>query len=279
MKGKVRVLLLLSVTVLITGCKLAVIVLEGGEVQSEASGTCASGTNCIVEVGANYSDTFTAVPAEGWYFEKWNSGHRFLCGASIKPSCLVSNKGADPGDVNVLGLIRSDTTFYLMPVFWRKPTTVIAGDKEWLRPEEFPYTAQEVRAICPGPDGVCTGQLEVRHFRGIAGGGMFNLTGYIWASSEEVSSLFNAYGVNPPFTGPNQVRTEQSAMSDFAEDFDFVYDLSTGFHRGVLRDPHPLEDRVYSTGETYNGTTSGTFRNKEDSPSTVQGPWFWKPVE
>ena len=279
MRGILQYLILLGLAVLITGCKVAVIVLEGGEVQSEGAGTCAPGTNCIVEVGDNYSDTFTAVPAEGWYFEKWNSGYGFLCGGSIKPNCLVSNKEADSSDINVLGLIRSDTTFYLMPVFWRKPPTVIAGDKEWLRPEEFPYTAEEVRAICPGPDGVCTGQLEVRHFRGIAGGGMFNLTGYIWASSEEVSSLFNAYGVDPPFTGPNQTRTEQSAMSDFAEDFDFVYDLSTGFHGGLVRDPHPSEDRVYGTGEIYNGTTSGTFHNKRDAHSYERGAWFWKPVE
>ena len=68
-------------------------------------------------------------------------------------------------------------------------------------------------------------------------------------------------------------------MVDFARDFDFVFDLSTGFHYGLVRDPHPDEDRVYGTVLTYNGTTKGAFRNKEDLPSYIGGPWFWKPVE
>lgn len=278
MRGILQYLILLGLAVLITGCKVAVIVLEGGEVQSEGAGTCAPVTNCIVEVGDNYSDTFTAVPAEGWYFEKWNSGHRFLCGGSNEPTCSVSNEEADSGDIFVLGLIRSETTFYLMPVFWPKPPTIIVGDKEWLRPEEFPYTAAEVRAVCPGPDGVCTGHLEVRHFRGISPGGNFDLTGYIWASSEEVSSLFNAYGVSPPFTAPFQIREDQDAMSDFANDFDFIYDLVPGFHGGSIRDVGAPDGRVYCTSEIYNPQDEvWTFKNKVEG-SSCRGAWFWKPV-
>jgi len=268
-----------SMSVMMAGCKIAVMVLEGGEVQSTSSGTCIAGTNCIVEVDdTNFSETFTAVPDTGWYFEKWNSGNGFLCGESTDPACFVSNEKANETDLGTLGLIRSDTTYYLMPVFWRKPPTISAGGKEWLRPEEFPYTAEQVRAICPGPDGVCTGSLEVRHLRGLAGGGMFNLSGYIWASSEEVSALFNAYGVYPPFSAPFEIRENQDAMADYVKDFDFVYDLTIGFHGGLIRDSGPSEGRVYCTSEIYNPQVQhGTFKNMVEGPA-CRGAWFWKSV-
>ena len=60
--------------------KLAVIVVEGGEVQwSTRSGTCMVGNICIVDVDdPNFSETFTAVPDTGWLLPKRNSGYKFL---------------------------------------------------------------------------------------------------------------------------------------------------------------------------------------------------------
>jgi hypothetical protein len=78
MKKTLNNILLLAITGFITGCKLAVIVVEGGEVQSTGSGTCVASAICIVDVSDSYfSETFSAVPDPGWYFQKWNAGIDF----------------------------------------------------------------------------------------------------------------------------------------------------------------------------------------------------------
>ena len=70
MKRMSRIFLLLGITALIHGCKLAVILVEGGEVQSTCSGTCVVGSICIFEVtDPNFSKTFTANPSDGCIFK------------------------------------------------------------------------------------------------------------------------------------------------------------------------------------------------------------------
>ena len=60
---RLRLLFILFAVFVLQACKLAVIVVEGGEVQSTGSGICVASTICIVDVnGANFSETFTAVP-------------------------------------------------------------------------------------------------------------------------------------------------------------------------------------------------------------------------
>ena len=91
-----RVLVILFVTALVVGCKVAAIVVEGGEVQSFGSGTCLEGEICMVQLdNTNFSDVFTAVPNSGWQFVKWNSGEGFFCGDSIGTTCLISTVNFD----------------------------------------------------------------------------------------------------------------------------------------------------------------------------------------
>ena len=95
MKITSRVFLLLSIAAFMTGCKLAVIVVEGGEVQSISSGTCLEATICVHQVNdTDYTETFTAVPNSGWAFEKWNSGDGFFCQGFTDPICVISGEGA-----------------------------------------------------------------------------------------------------------------------------------------------------------------------------------------
>jgi hypothetical protein len=109
----------------ISGCKVAVILVEGGEVQSAGSGTCqvavagTTGTVCIHEVSdTNYSETFEAVPGSGWQFVKWNSGDGFLCKDSTSPVCVVDNTGL--AGISVIdAIVASDATLYIMPIFQR----------------------------------------------------------------------------------------------------------------------------------------------------------------
>ena len=117
-------LFLLSITALMAGCRLAVIVVEGGEVESFDAGICMAGDICIVEVAdTNFSKTFTAVPATGWYFKKWSSGGRFFCGGSTNPRCVLSFEGLK-GSKGAQDMVASSEVFYLMPIFTTDPGAI-----------------------------------------------------------------------------------------------------------------------------------------------------------
>lgn len=112
-------MLAVSAVVILAGCKVAVIVVEGGEVQSVSSGTCLSGSVCLHEVSdTNYVETFTAVPDTGWEFVEWNSGGDFFLGCAdpASPVCVVSNMGT-AGNPLVEAVVASDKVFYLKPIF------------------------------------------------------------------------------------------------------------------------------------------------------------------
>lgn len=107
-------------TVILSGCKVAVIVVEGGEVQSTGSGTCLAGDVCINEVtNTSYAETYTAVPDSGWEFVKWNSGDGFLCKDSTNPDCIVSNLGT-AGNPLIEAVVASEQTYYVMPIFSKR---------------------------------------------------------------------------------------------------------------------------------------------------------------
>jgi hypothetical protein len=177
-------IMLLSIIVLMTGCKLAVIVVEGGDVQSTGAGICVASTICIVDVNdANFSETFTAVPDNGWRFQKWNSGDRFFCRGSTDPTCTLSFEGHEESEY-VEEMVASSELFYLMPVF-RESTddTVVVDGKSWLQPALFRNLSwEDIQAVCPSPTEVCAGVLNG-----------FDLTGWTWASSDSVESLFEYY--------------------------------------------------------------------------------------
>jgi hypothetical protein len=289
--GKVlRLLLFACVVSIATGCKVAVIVVEGGEVHSTGSGNCAAGTICIVEVtDTNFSETFTVVPDPGWYFEKWNSGGGFLCAESTNQACAVSSEGA-AGHPAWEALIASPATFYMMPIFKPIPDTVTVDGKEWLQPADFTdYTYEQVNAVCPG--GLCSGNLP---------GGTFDLTGYTWASIEEVSALFNSYGLNPPFTAPFQERfNDPNVNAAIAQHFAVTAEECYGdcpvthlFVAGMVRDPAPAGEALYTPYFNYIDERippeptdlyfSNTVYVRSTSARTDQygtGVWFWTPAE
>ncbi|MFT4520644.1 MAG: hypothetical protein ACI9JM_003048 [Halioglobus sp.] len=64
---------------ILAGCKIPVIEVESGEVQSD-SGTYTpglAGTVCVHEVtDTSFSENFIAVQDSGWHFTGWNSGGR-----------------------------------------------------------------------------------------------------------------------------------------------------------------------------------------------------------
>jgi hypothetical protein len=170
------------------GCKLAVIVVEGGAVQSTSSGTCVASAICIVDVTApNFSETFTAIPDNGWYFIKWNSGGRFFCGGSTNPECNLSFEGHEETEA-VQEMVDSSEMFYLMPIFALVESipseeVITADGKEWAQVDLFTGLSwEDINAVCSADTGVCSGVLNG-----------YDVTGWTWASVDEVNALFNFY--------------------------------------------------------------------------------------
>ncbi len=188
-------ILLLLIAVTLAGCKLAIIVVEGGEVHSTGSGVCVAGTVCVIEVThTNFTDTFTAVPHEGWYFAKWHSGDGFWCAGLNDPACPVSSAGAE-GRPAWEALIASSEVFYLMPIFrMGSPITdtIIVEGKEWAQVDLFSnLTWNDIDAVCP--QGVCAGTLNG-----------YNISGWRWASVDDLNALFNYYiGIEALGPGPD----------------------------------------------------------------------------
>jgi hypothetical protein len=286
----VKILMILAITSLVAACKLAVIVVEGGKVESEP-GTCWAGTICVNQVNdTNYHESFLAVAKPGWVFERWNSGGGFFCAPSTHPFCTLSLAEIE-GNEAIEALVASDKTFYIMPIFVRaRPVTDTAtvDGKEWLQPADFiGYTYNQVSMACPAS--VCSGTLF---------GSAIDLTGYTWASIEDVSALFNAYGLDPPFTGPFQERRgDYQAYVAASQDFESTdHDCSGGdcpvtydVVAGLVRDHAPSGELPYTPyfrylDEANPGPYPVSFYNTRtrytgsSNDGSGIGVWFWRPI-
>ena len=111
----IKALLIISLAVLATGCRVAIIVPTGGNVvSSNGAYNCPEASVCEFEVTeAPFSETFTAQASPGYEFEKWSNGADFLCGKSTNPTCVVSLP-----DVPVVAtIIAFFDSSYVMPIF------------------------------------------------------------------------------------------------------------------------------------------------------------------
>jgi hypothetical protein len=114
---RLRFLVVLVITCLVSGFKLAVVVDEVGAVKSKSdTRNCHAGSTCVFEVNDNnFIETFTATPLPGYMFTKW-AGPTWLCRGQTGPTCKVSPSGAkNPTLMNKL--IASDATVSLKPIF------------------------------------------------------------------------------------------------------------------------------------------------------------------
>lgn len=214
-----RWIALILAGVVLSGCKLAVLVSSGGDVTS-LSGTrdCAGPNFCEFDIDSSgFSETFTAVPRPGFEFVKWNSGGGFLCEESASQQCTVSLPAEPLGSY----IIASYDTGFIMPVFKDvgfdtdgdgifdrqdddddndgvldvddlcpldpNPNcgilidNVVIGDRQWAQVKLFDgLTWEEVNAVCP--DGNCISGETLNGW---------DMTGWKWASVDEVKLLFN----------------------------------------------------------------------------------------
>ena len=76
------VTLILIAFLAITGCKIRIVVPEGGRVTTSSGAyNCTAGKTCDIDVVDIFFDqTFTAQPAQGYDFTGWQKRDRGLCG-------------------------------------------------------------------------------------------------------------------------------------------------------------------------------------------------------
>ena len=120
-----KLALLLFISIAVTGCKITVTVPEGGAVISRSGNhDCESGSVCVVEppLGAGFSDTFTAIPEEGYVFSGWTKSDGYLCGGSDS-ACILE------GVPNSLTDMAIDT--FLQPVFLRSEGELTWDEGVW----------------------------------------------------------------------------------------------------------------------------------------------------
>jgi hypothetical protein len=129
------------------GCKVAVMVPDGGDVTS-GTGTrnCASGVLCEFDVvDRTFSDSFTAKAKPGYKFVKWKAGPGFLCGNSGNAMCIVDNTKATANIAPAFdAVIAGQSVFYAMPVFERIDSTgyanfKIGADGYLIKPDTEPH--------------------------------------------------------------------------------------------------------------------------------------------
>ena len=214
-----RTLFILFVAAVMTGCKIAVIVPSGGQLfASNPAHSCSEGNVCEFDINVGqlpFSESFTAIPKEGYEFEKWSDGSGFLCGKSTNPICAVNIGDSAVGAV-VVALFQSG---YVMPIFKDVgidtdddgvrneldpdddndgildlydpcpidadtncgivEDIVIAAGKQWYQVDLFAnLSVTDIRTVC---NPVCSS--------GILSGK--EMEGWVFASREEVSDLVN----------------------------------------------------------------------------------------
>ena len=122
-------ILALLFLVILSGCKLALIAVEGGEIQSESgSFGCQASSNCVVQIeDTNFREVFTAIPAQGFEFVKWVDGASFLCGGTTDPECVVDNRLL-AGNPFAEAVVATDNFFYILAEF--KPIATSPPDPQ-----------------------------------------------------------------------------------------------------------------------------------------------------
>ena len=113
-----RTLFIYCIATVVTGCKLALNVGEGGDaLSSSGSLDCLENNDCEFVINdATFSESFTAVAKVGYRFVKWRAGEDYLCPDSANPTCVASNTEYQ-GIAAAEAVIASDKVYSIEPIF------------------------------------------------------------------------------------------------------------------------------------------------------------------
>lgn len=106
-----RVLVVLA-AVLLASCRLVIVTDETGRIDSASGAANCDQASCVIPIDEPFSETFTAVPADGYRFLKWKG----VCGITVIPVCqvklapLTEQFAAFDGDVQLAAVFEPTTT-------------------------------------------------------------------------------------------------------------------------------------------------------------------------
>ncbi len=153
--------LALFLSLLATGCKVALTVTSGGDVTSlTGNRDCAGGSLCEYEVtDTSFVDSFTAVPRPGYVFSKWQGGDDYQCAESTNPTCTISTNLIESFQGPARGvadtIIASGRYYYVQPLFtFVGIDTDEDGTKDYLDPDDDNDGVLDADDNCPleGPN-------------------------------------------------------------------------------------------------------------------------------
>lgn len=224
MNTGIKTLFIFFVALLMTGCKLALLVTANGDVLS-SSGTrdCAGGRICEFDVtAAGFSETFTATARPGYEFSKWQAGDYYQCANSENPVCTVSNGPAsdDPLVESIRNsILDTGMYFYAKPIFtFVGIDTDDDGIKDHLDVDDDNDGIFDLDDACPlNPDLSCGADtiavdgkiwyqpdlfigVTYQDITDVCGSGICNgllnghdLTNWTWASASDLNALMAYY--------------------------------------------------------------------------------------
>ncbi len=151
---------------------------------------------------------------------------------------------------------------------------VIKDGKEWLQPVDFVNLSwNDVALVCDPDTGLCDGELN-----------SIDVTGYTWASVDDVNGLFNTYGVTPPLTSPTQYKEVGSSWAPLAfGDFEPTYTMpdSMDYIWGWTRILLPQHYAYSPTISDYFNDSSEDIVNTAELtyayvPNLALGAWLYR---
>jgi hypothetical protein len=312
----VRILTSVALAALMVGCKLNVIVPPGGAVAlGEGSPSeCPEASVCEIDVTeANFSEEFTAIPNPGYKFVRWQGGKGFQCGDSTNNECVVKFNGSD----FYIALTATRRTGYVMPVFKDVGVdTDDDGQKDFKDPDDdndgIDDTEEDERCtlnadpVCGTGDPIVEDNLvpvraagkewaQVGLFRSLSwnqinavcpqgncrDGGVLNgwdMTGWTWASVDDLNAVFNNYLVRPPFEGPSNTSLLNSPWA--AAFFDDGWKRTGGsFTWGSVRELLNADVALSAFMQIQDEFTDSVKTNNErgvDFQLSTMGAWFYR---
>jgi hypothetical protein len=164
----VHPLAVIFLAILLTSCKIKIVVPEGGSVVNASGGfSCASGATCEVDVVDFFFDQIAiAKPGAGYRFKAWKEGKRRFCGGDTKP-CRIYTVGLNSNEALaeiMTAFFESDEIFYLQPIFEKAAEDVKTSCGLYPHPSNSPYVLPfKVGASYPLLQGNCG---PFSHFEG-----------------------------------------------------------------------------------------------------------------
>lgn len=280
-----RTLLTLTLLAFVSACSHPLEIVGEGDILSESGGrTCmlyefqAGLDTCSKNyVVRGYQETYYAVPHQDWKFEHWVN----YCAEAIDNECSFS------ADAAIVWKFWGATVPPLRAVFTIDhgtpiTDTVWVDGREWAQVNNFTgVTWNEVDAVCAGE--FCSGKLNG-----------YNVTGWVWASVDDLNGLFNSYLEEEGALGPGPDRLSTFDPTNWASDFyedGWSPTVMTLYHHrtfgllstGISTD-YAYEARVDDTfdNDPFNGSSDEAatiYAQKKHVSESYMGVWMYRVQE